>query len=452
MNITKEQIDELNAIVKIALSPEDYQPKFEKAVKDYAKIVNLPGFRPGKVPASIIKKMYGKSILAEEVNRLLYDSIYDYIENEKIEILGNPIPKNDTEVNWDNPSTMEFNYQLGLAPKFEVKLSAEKTFDYYIIKVDDKMINEELKSLTERFGKYVKLEVSQEKDILMGEFEQLDADGNIVDGGIKITSSIFIRTVKDDATKKSLIGLKKGDSVILEPQKIWTDNSTLARNLGINDKIAKELNSKFKFTVIDISGLEPAELNQELFDKVFGKGKITSEEQLRERIVEEIKSLYSYHSDNKFFNDVVEHLMNEINFELPDEFLKTWMLTVSEKPITPEQLESDYPSYKKGLKWQLIENKIVKDYNLQVSSEELVDFTKQNFKDQFISHGDSNISDEALTKIARELLLNKEEARKLYDQILVKKMKEFFKKTFKLVEKELQENEFFDKVLNIKNY
>jgi len=451
MNITKEQIDELNAIVKVALSPEDYQPKFEKAVKDYAKKINLPGFRPGKVPASIIKKMYGKSILADEVNRLLYDSIYDYIKKENIEILGNPIPKNDTEVNWDNPSTMEFNYQIGLAPKFEVKLSPDKTFDYYTIKVDDKMINEELKSLTERFGKYVKQEVAQEKDILMGKFEQLDADGNIVDGGIKNTSTIFISTVKDDATKKSLIGLKKGDSVILEPQKIWTDNYTLARNLGINDKIAKKLNSKFKFTVIDISGLEPSELNQELFDKVYGEGKITSLEQLKERIVEEIKSFYSYHSDNKFFNDVVEYLMNEINFELPDEFLKTWLLAVSEKPITPEQLESDYPSYKKGLKWQLIENKIVKDYNLQVSSEELLDFTKKYLKDQLLSYGYFHVKDEELNQQARELLLNKEEARELYDQILVKKMKEFFKKTFKLVEIELPENEFFDKVFNIKN-
>jgi trigger factor len=446
MNITKEQIDELNAIVKIALSPEDYQPKFEKAIKDYAKIVNLPGFRPGKVPAGIIKKMYGKSILADEVNRLLYDSIYDYIENEKIEILGNPIPKNDTEVNWDNPSTMEFNYRLGLAPKFEVKLSAEKTFDYYIIKVDDEMVNGELKSLRERYGKIGQAEISQEDDMLMGEFEQLDADGNVVDGGIKKTSTIFIRRVEDDATKKSLIGLKKGDSIILDPHKIWTDVATLARMLGVDNAIAKDLNTKFKFTVNDISRIEPAELNQDLFDKVYGEGKITSEEQLREKIVEEIKSLYSYQSESKFFNDVVENLMNEINFELPDEFLKTWMLTVSEKPITPEQLESDYPSYKKGLKWQLIENKIVKDYNLQVSSEELVDFTKQYFKEQFMSYGHFSVTDEELNQTARKVLQNQEEARKLYDQILVKKMKELFKKTFKLVEKELPQKEFVEVV------
>jgi trigger factor len=446
MNITKEQIDELNAIVKIALSPEDYQPKFEKAIKDYAKKVNIPGFRPGKVPAGIIKKMYGKSILADEVNRLLYDSIYDYIENEKIEILGNPIPKNDTEVNWDNPSTMEFNYRLGLAPKFEVKLSADKTFDYYTIKVDDEMVNGELKSLRERYGKIGQAEISQEDDMLMGEFEQLDADGNVVDGGIKKTSTIFIRRVEDDATKKSLIGLKKGDSIILDPHKIWTDVATLARMLGVDNAIAKDLNTKFKFTVNDISRIEPAELNQELFDKVYGEGKITSEEQLREKIVEEIKSLYSYQSESKFFNDVVENLMNEINFELPDEFLKTWMLTVSEKPITPEQLESDYPSYKKGLKWQLIENKIVKDYNLQVSSEELVDFTKQYFKEQFMSYGHFNVTDEELNQTAIKVLQNQEEARKLYDQILVKKMKELFKKTFKLVEKELPQKEFVEVV------
>lgn len=446
MNITKEQIDELNAIVKIALSPEDYQPKFEKAIKDYAKKVNIPGFRPGKVPAGIIKKMYGKSILADEVNRLLYDSIYDYIENEKIEILGNPIPKNDTEVNWDNPSTMEFNYRLGLAPKFEVKLSADKTFDYYTIKLDDEMVNGELKSLRERYGKIGQAEISQEDDMLMGEFEQLDADGNVVDGGIKKTSTIFIRRVEDDATKKLLIGLKKGDSIILDPHKIWTDVATLARMLGVDDKIAKDINSKFKFTVNDISRIEPAELNQELFDKVYGEGKITSEEQLREKIVEEIKSLYSYQSESKFFNDVVENLMNEINFELPDEFLKTWMLTVSEKPITPEQLESDYPSYKKGLKWQLIENKIVKDYNLQVSSEELLDFTKQYFKEQFMSYGHFSVTDEELNQTAIKVLQNQEEARKLYDQILVKKMKELFKKTFKLVEKELPQKEFVEVV------
>jgi trigger factor len=444
MNITKEQIDELNAVVKIALSPEDYQPKVEKALKEHAKKANIPGFRPGKVPAGIIKKMYGKSILADEVNRLLYDSIYEYIEKEKLEILGNPMPKNDTEVNWDNPSSMEFNYRLGLAPKFEVNLSANKSFDYITIKVDDEMVNEQIKSMRERYGKIVQAEVSQEDDMLMGEFEQLDADGNSLEGGIKKSATIFIRRVEDEATKKSLIGLKKGDSLNLDPHKVWADNAVLARMLGVDEAIAKDLNANFKFTVNDISRVEPADLNQEFFDKIYGEGNVTSEEQMREKIVAEIKAYYNNESERKFFNDAVEYLMNEINFNLPDEFLKSWMLTVSEKPVTPEQLEADYPSYTRGLKWQLIENKIVKDHNLQATSEDLLDFTKQYLRERFMSYGHFNVTDEELNQTARKVLQNQEEARKLYDQIIVKKMQELFKKTFKLVEKELPQKEFFE--------
>ncbi len=444
MNIIKEQIDELNAIVKIALSPEDYQPKVEKALKEHAKKANIPGFRPGKVPAGIIKKMYGKSILADEVNRLLYDSIYEYIEKEKLEILGNPMPKNDTEVNWDNPSSMEFNYRLGLAPKFDVKLSADKSFDYLTIKVDDEMVNEQVKSMRERYGKIVQAEVSQDDDMLMGEFEQLDADGNAVEGGIKKSSTVFIRRVEDEATKKTLIGLNKGASLKLDPRKVWSDVTVLARMLGVDEAIAKDLNANFKFTVNDISRVEPADLNQEFFDKIYGEGNVTSEEQMREKIVAEIKSYYNNESERKFFNDAVEHLMNEINFNLPDEFLKSWMLTVSEKPVTPEQLEADYPSYTRGLKWQLIENRIVKDHDLQATSEDLLDFTKQYLRERFMSYGHFNVTDEELNQTARKVLQNQEEARKLYDQIIVKKMQELFKKTFKLVEKELPQKEFFD--------
>lgn len=444
MNIVKEQIDELNAIVKIALSPDDYQPKVEKAIKEHAKKANLPGFRPGKVPAAIIKKMYGKSILAEEVNRILYDSIYNYIEQEKLEILGNPMPKNDTEVNWDNPSNMEFNYRLGLAPKFEVKLSSDKSFDYFIIKVDDEMVNNELKSIRERYGKIVPAEISQEDDMLMGEFEQLNADGSILEGGIKKTSTIFIKRINDEVTKKSLVGLKKGDTIEIDPRKIWTDTTVLARMLGVDENIAKDLSGKFKFTVNDISRVEPAELNQEFFDKIYGEGNVTSEEQMREKIISEIKAYYNDESERKFFNDVVDYLMHEINFNLPDEFLKSWMLTVSEKPITPEQLEADYPAYARGLKWQLIENKIVKEHNLQGTSDELLDFTKQYLKERFISYGHINVTDEELNQTARKVLQNQEEARKLYDQLIVKKMQELFKKTFKLVEKELPQKEFFE--------
>lgn len=444
MNITKEQIDELNAVVKIALSPDDYQPKVEKAIKEYAKKANIPGFRPGKAPAGIIKKMYGKAILADEVNRLLFDSIYEYIEKEKLEILGNPMPKNDTEVNWDNPSNMEFNYRLGLAPKFEVKLSADKSFDYITIKVDDEMVNEQIKYMRERYGKIVQAEESQEDDMLMGMFEQLDADGNVLEGGIKKSSTIFIRRVEDEATKKSLIGLKKGDTINLNPHKVWADNAVLARMLGVEEAIAKDLNGNFKFTVNDISRVEPADLNQEFFDKIYGEGNITSEEQMREKIIAEIKAYYNNESERKFFNDVVTYLMNEINFNLPDEFLKSWMLTVSEKPVTPEQLEADYPSYTRGLKWQLIENKIVIDHNLQATSEDLLEFTKQYLKERFMSYGHFNVTDEELNQAVRKVLQNQEEARKLYDQIVVKKMQELFKKTFKLVEKELPQKEFFE--------
>lgn len=445
MDITQENIDELNAVLRVKVVAEDYLPKVESALKEHQKKASIPGFRPGKVPTGMIKKMYGKSILVEAINKLLNDSLYTYLNENKIEVLGNPLPKMDSgiQIDWDNQKEFEFLYEMGLAPKFNVELSAKDKFTYKTVKIDEELINKYITDISKRYGKVENVDVSGEGDMLNGDFVELDANNEILPGGIFKTSSVFLDRVKDESTKKSLIGLKKDDKVILDAQKLSDNPVDIATMLGIEKEAVEKLTSKVQFTVKSISRLAGSDINQELFDKIYGEGTITSEEEFKTRIKEELSAMFVNDSERKFYNEVVEYLMNKINFDLPTEFLKRWIVAANEKPVTPEQVESEFEGYSKGVKWSLIENKIIKDNNIQVTNDEVIESTQKMILEQFGKYDPTPMDAEALNSTTQRVLSNKEEAKKIYEKIYGDKVMALFKSKFTLENKELSYEDFF---------
>lgn len=446
MNITKQNIDDLNAVLKVKVGPEDYQTRVDSALKEYQKKVNMPGFRPGKVPSGMIRKMYGKSILVDEINKLLSDSLYSYIRENNIEVLGQPLPKHEEaeRIDWDNQREFEFSYDLGLAPQFEVPVSQLGTFTMDVVKVDDELVNKYVNDVRRSYGKPGNPEVSEANDLLFGDFVELDSNGEILPGGIFKSSSIALDRLQNEELKKSLTGLKKDDKVIIESAKLSSNITDLAAMLGIDKAQAEAIQSNFQFTVKNIARIEQAEVNQELFDKVYGAGKVTSEEEFRNKIREELKNMFRGDADRKLKNKIVEAMLEKINVQLPDEFLKRWLVAVNEKPVTYEQVSAEYDQYSKALKWQLIENKLLRDNNITVSEDEAIEYTKTLLNGQYMRYGKMDATDEELTSGAREILKKEQEAKKIYDNLYDQKMMDFFRNNMKIETREVPYEEFFN--------
>lgn len=444
MNITQENIDDLNAVLKVKVVADDYLPKVEGALKDYQKKASLPGFRPGKVPAGMIRKMYGKSILVDEINKLLSDSLYKYINDNQIEVLGNPLPKADSDnaIDWDNQKEFEFLYEMGLAPKFNVELSSKDKFTFETVKIDEDLVNKYVSDIAKRYGRVEQAESVAAGDLVNGDFVELDATGAILPGGVFKTSSVFLDRLKESA-RQSFIGKKVGDKLEVAAQDLTESSADLAAMLGLEKEAASSFTAKLQFTVKSISRLAEAEVNQELFDKVYGPGVVNSPEEFRAKIREELAAMFVNDSDRKLFNDIVEHLMNKINFNLPSDFLKRWIVAVNEKPVTLDQVESEFDNYSKGLKWQLIENKIIKDNKIEVSNDEVIAHTKELIVAQFGKMNPAPMSEEELNETARRVLSNQEEAKKLYEKLYGQKVMNLFKTTFTLENKEVAYDDFF---------
>lgn len=424
MNITQEKKDNLNAVVKVTLDKTDYEGLYQNALKDYRKKVNLPGFRVGHVPMGIVEKKFGKSLLADEINNLLNKIIREYIEENKLDLLGSPIPSADKEDsgNWDNPDGFEFFFDMAYAPQFEVGLSSKSKFEFVRVEVSDEMIDEQLDSMTRRYGKLSEAEVSEKNDMLIGDFVELDENDEILEGGIFKSSSISIEYVKDEATKASLIGLKSGDIVVVDPHKVSSGHDDLGRMLGITHHQVHDLKGNFRFNVKDVKRMEKAELNQSLFDRVAGEGKVSSVEELRAKIKEDMEQMFEADSEKLFKREVMKHLAKQLNLQLPDEFLKRWIRVSNEKPITTEQLESELPGYLHGLSWQLIENQMIKELGVKVEHEDVVNLTKSLLVKNFKQYGMPAPEDDELTESAKNVLKNQDELRKVYEMAYDQKL------------------------------
>lgn len=437
MNVVEEKIDDLNAILRVTITPEDYSEKVDKTLSDYRKQANIPGFRPGKIPMSLVKKKYGKSILADELNKLINQSLNDFITTNKLNVLGNPLPKEDEEVKGDftNPSEFEFAYEIGMAPDFELDLSKKTSIDYLKVDVSEEMLDKEVENLARRYGSLIAAETVGEKDMVLGEFVQKDGD-------IKNTSSISVEFIADDAAKKELVGQKVGAVLTVDPRKVSKGNDDMAAMLAISKEEAETLSGEFEFKISEIKTMVPAAVDQALFDKLFGEGAVNSETELREKIAADLERMFGNDSDRLFSQKVSEELLEKTAFELPEDFLKRWIMASSEKEISPTEIDAEFDNYKKSLKWQLIQNKLIKDNGIKVENEEILSYTKGLLANQFAQYGMPAPDDETLNEQAKSVLKNKDEANKIYDNVYGIKMLNFFKETVKLNEKSLPYDDF----------
>ena len=442
MNISKKDINALNAELSITLAPTDYEVKVENAIKKVQKQASLPGFRLGKVPVGLIKKQHGKSILVDEINKILNETLYNYINENKLEILGNPIPKLNTTVDFDKQTEWTFNYELGLTPQFDVKLDNTQSFVYNTVKIDDELVEKYLKDVKRNYGKPSNPEVAEVTDVLYLDIVELDADNNILAGGIFKSTSVGIDRLKNEAAKAKLIGAKKEDKIIINANELYDSAVDKSISLGIDKELAENFNANLQLTVRNIARMEDADLNQELFDKLYGAGAINSETEFKDKIKAELAVMFTQDTDRKFIETVEKTLVEKLNITLPDEFLKRWLMAVNEKPLTKEQLEAEYPSYAKSMQWKLIENKIIKNNNIAVTADEAKVEAGNYVRSQFARYGQVP-GDAEVAKIVDGILSKEQEAQKIFEGLYSKKVLDVLKTSCTLDTKEVSYNEFF---------
>ncbi|MFD2864494.1 trigger factor [Mucilaginibacter antarcticus] len=444
MNITQEKTDNLNATIKINLAPADYQARVEKAIKDQAKKANLPGFRKGMVPAGHIKKMYGKSILVDEVNNLLSDTLNNYINEQNLSVLGQPLPKVDEKVeyNWDYNDDFVFNYELGLAPEFAIDFTSKDTITQYIIKIDEATLAERVKNIRRSYGKMTNPDVSAEDDVLYAQLTQLSPDGSVFDGGISNTTSVRLEQIADESVKKSLVGVKKDDEIVVDVQKAYNnDAAKIAAILGIEESEAADLKSNFKLAVKNVNRLAESDLNQEFFDKLFGEGAVTDEAGFKAKITEELEGMMQQDAERKLQNDIYNYAIDKVSFELPDDFLKRWLKATNEK-LSDEELEGGYADFAKNLKWTLIENKIITENKIEIKYDEVFAAAKQSLDQQFRMYSPQPIAEEQLAQYAVQYLQNKENANKVFEEVKALKTFDYIKSVATLDKKDIFFNDF----------
>ena len=416
MNITRENTDELNAILTILVEKSDYEATVNDVLKNYRKKANMPGFRPGMVPAGLIKKMYGKSALAEEVNKIISKSLTDYIYAEKLNVLGEPLPNEEKQlkIDWDNQSDFSFVFDIATAPEIEVVLDNNTTLPYYSIVAGEELVDKQVEAYAGRLGENKVVDSIEEKDTARGTFVQLDETGNELAGGILADKVVIaIDVMKDEEIKASFIGKKAGDVVVFDPLKAYDNKHEVGHMLNISHEEAENISGNFSFTIEEVLRFEKAELTPELFGKIYGEESgITTEEEFRAKVKSEIEENFIYSSDYKFAIDSRDALIKKIQFDLPEAFLKRWIKVTNEK-MTAEQIDADFDHFMLDLKWQLIKDKIVKDNELKVTEEDVHALAKEMTAMQFRQYGLGNVADEHLENYANQMMKNEEERRKV---------------------------------------
>lgn len=417
MNITRNNVDALNAVITIEVTKDDYATKVENVLKEYKKNANIPGFRKGQVPASLVKKQYGQAIMFDEVNKLLQESLNNYLNEEKIDILGNPLPV-AKDIDWD-ADTLSFDFELGLAPEFAVDLAAAKNTTKYQIVADEEMVNEQVEYIQKQYGKLVSKEKVEEGDDIRVKVANTEE-------GIENETTFNVSIIRTKTNQKKFIGKKVGDEVVISTKGLFEDDHKLMDVLKVDHDKVHGLDVEVTFTIEEISTQEKAELNQEFFDKLFGEGKVTSEDELKVRIKEDAEKQFAQQADQKFMNDTVEALIENTSFELPKEFLVKWLQTVGETTLTEEQAQEEYTKSEKGLRYQLIEGKIITDNEMQITFDEIKDYTSGLIKDQMAQFGQLEPSEDDVTNIVSRVLSNQDEVKRISEQLMNDKMMKLF--------------------------
>ena len=443
MKLTQSKAKDLMATITVELVAADYSEKVDKILKDYRKTADVPGFRKGKTPMAIINKKYRTSVIVEEVNKLLQDELYKHISAEKVRVLGSPMPIDETPIDWENTEDFTFQYEVGLAPEFDVKITAKDKLNYYKIKADAKLVDGYCTDIAKRYGKMSNPEVSVEGDLIFCAIAQLDVDGNVMSNGISNEATVAMEYIADAKIKKQFVGVKKDDVLKVNVMKAFTNHSDLGSMLNVSHDALHNLTSEeFQFTVKNINQLAPAELTTELFDKVYGEGKVKDVKEFKAKVQEEAEGQFVGESDRMLKNDIVTYFIEKLKLQMPDDFLKRWLVQTSEQPITMEMLATEYDMYAKSLQWQLIENKILENYEVKVTQEDVLNQTKKLIGSQMKQYGQPEGDDAQLTDIATNILKNEEERKKIYDQIFDERTLVVYKENFKLTEKNVTYDEF----------
>ena len=434
MEINRKNIDKLNAVITVNIQASDYQDQVTKVLSNYKKNANIPGFRKGHIPMGVVKKQFGKAVLVEEVNKLLQQKLNDYLKEEKIDILGNPLPKNEAAIDWTGEDFC-FEFDLGLAPEFNVDVTKKAT-THYQIEADKAMIENQIKTIRNQYGKLIAKDKAEAGDEITGTFSS-EAEG------IDHKATFDLELVKGKKQREALIGAAVGAEVTLNTKGLFKEQRDLERMLGIGADKAKDLKADVVLSISEINTREKAELNQELFDKLFGPGNVSSEKELKEKIKEDAERQFVQQSDQKLLNDVIDTLIDNTKFDLPEDFLKRWIQSTGEAKYTADEAAAEYERSVKGLRYQLIEGKLREENEeLQMKFEDLNAYAHEMIKMQMMQYGHPNPTDEEVTGIVARIMSNEDEVRRLSEQLNTKNLLAFFKAKAKLKTKKVSYEEF----------
>ncbi len=436
MDITLEKQNATSARLRVKLAEADYAPGVEAQVKEYSKKAQIKGFRPGKVPAGMIRKMYGKSLLVDAINKLLHESVNNYIKENKIKILGEPLPERAENIDWDTQKDFDFSYELGLLPEFELNLGETASVEGYKVDVDDSTIEEAYEHMQRQFGKTESPEAAEANDYVFGELKQLEGD---------FTTSTLLPLNKLKKNQDLFIGKKKGDVVTFNLMEAFgNDVSAVANVTGAGKEKSAELKGTFEFKIDNISRTEAAPIDQDFFDKIFGKEAVKSKEEFDAKVRETIEENYKQEAEKVLNHQIVDKLVKETNIEIPHEFLKKWLLAANEGKLTAEQIDENIENYEKELKWSMIRNKVVEENGLKITNEEVVNRTKEKMLAQFNMPEVSEEMQESMNQFADNYLSqeNGKNYMNEYEAILAEKVIEALKEKMTVVEKSVTAEEF----------
>jgi len=439
LEITLNKKTNTEGVIKIKLTEGDYQPHVEEKVKDYSRKANIKGFRQGKVPSGVIKKMFGKSILVDEINHLLSHKLSDYIKDNNIKILGDPLPNQEKarQIDWDAQKDFEFEYEIGMVEDFSYEVSSKVKVNSYPIEVDQKTIDETLTDLKKRFGKVSYPETSEADDNLFGELSAKEGDFK------KEHAFIAIEKVEKKEQKK-FIGLKKDEEVEFEISKLFTEDADVAQLLGVSEEEAKAAKGKYTFKINTISRVEPAAVNSELFDRVFGKDVVTTEEDFINKVKETISENYKREAEHFLDHNIEDYFIQNTSINLPDDFLKSWLKSSSNGEVTEEVISKEFEHYKRGLKWDLVKNRVAEDNKITVEAEEVRNKAKELIVAQFGGQVFVEQLGDRLDGIADNYLQNEngQNFMRLYNQLRGEKILKFIKDNITVQEKKVSVEEF----------
>ena len=444
MNISKKDIDQNNAVITISVTKQDYAEKVEKSLRDYRKKANMPGFRPGNVPIGLIKKMYGKAVVAEEINNLVSQGLADFIEENNLPILGQPLPNEEdpAEFDFETQESFDFHFDVGLAPEFEVEFSRFSSVPFYDITISEEMIENQIKSYTSRFGKYEQVDMVEAKDMVKGKLTELE-NGDVKEGGISVDDAVLTPDYMKDEEQKSLfVGKNKGETVVFNPLKAFENETEISSLLKIKKEEVKDVTSDFQLEISGITRYEEGEVNQELFDKVYGEGTVSSLDEFKEKITANIKESLTADSLYKFNIDARQAVVSEFkDLQFPEAFLKRWLLE-NNKELTPEKIEEDYPKMIEDLVWQLAKDKIAKANEIKVEMSDVEEYGRKVAKAQFAQYGMVGLGDEILDNYVKDMMKKEETVRNFIDRAAEEKVLAVIHQNVKLDEKQISIEDF----------